>query len=171
LSLIRHFWEHGRFHSRSRPDSYSASCLLHSKHRNSLAAANVDFVYLRFTRVTGNVANVAPPNTFTMPILSPFLGLAFPVTVQLSNGSPSTKFDGVLAPATSLQDRPRQFARSILALRTDQHQHLVRLVPLRFAFPKVSLVLVAKTTRTDKDRYSARTHFTGTRRLPPDRRR
>jgi hypothetical protein len=61
----------------------------------TLAAANVDFVYLRFTRVTGNVANVASPNSFTMQSFPAFFGLAFPATVQLSNGSPSTHFDGV----------------------------------------------------------------------------
>jgi len=31
----------------------------------TLAAASVDFVYLRFTHATGSVANVAPPNIFT----------------------------------------------------------------------------------------------------------
>jgi hypothetical protein len=62
---------------------------------STLATASVDFVYLRFTRVTGSVSNVAPPNTFAMQSFPSFLGLAFPVTVQLSNGSPSTNFDGV----------------------------------------------------------------------------
>lgn len=61
----------------------------------TLAAANVDFVYLRFTRVTGSVSNAAPPNTFTMQSLPPFFGLTLPVTVQLSTVSPSTNFDGV----------------------------------------------------------------------------
>lgn len=60
-----------------------------------LAAASVDFVYLRFTRVTGSVASAAPPNTFAMQSLPSFFGLTLPVTVQLSNGSPSTNFDGV----------------------------------------------------------------------------
>jgi hypothetical protein len=59
------------------------------------AAANVDFVYLRFTRVTGSVASVAPPNTFAMQSFPSFFGLTVPTTVQLSNGSPSTNFDGV----------------------------------------------------------------------------
>ena len=59
------------------------------------AAASVDFVYLRFTRVTGSVANAAPPNTFSIQSLPSFLGLTFPVTVQLSSVSPSTNFDGV----------------------------------------------------------------------------
>jgi len=36
------------------------------------AAANVDFVYLRFTRVTGTAASVAPPSVFTMQSLPPF---------------------------------------------------------------------------------------------------
>ena len=78
----------------------------------TLAAANVDFVYLRFTRVTGNVANVAPPNTFTMQFFPSFFGLAFPVTVQLSNGSPSTNFDGV----TSASDLASGQTASVRAL-------------------------------------------------------
>jgi hypothetical protein len=61
----------------------------------TVAAANVDFVYLRFTRVAGSVASVAPPNTFAMQSFPPFFGLTLPVTVQLSNVSPSTNFDGV----------------------------------------------------------------------------
>ena len=61
----------------------------------TLAAATVDFVYLRFTRVTGSVASAAPPNTFAMQSFPFFFGLAVPATVQLSNDSPSTNFDGV----------------------------------------------------------------------------
>jgi len=61
----------------------------------TLAAANVDFVYLRFTRVTGGVASVALPNTFAMQSFPSFFGLSVPATVQLSNGPPSTNFDGV----------------------------------------------------------------------------
>jgi len=61
----------------------------------TLAAASVDFVYLRFTRVTGSVASAAPPNAFAMQSLPSFFGLTFPVTVQLSNVSPSTNFDGL----------------------------------------------------------------------------
>ena len=60
----------------------------------TLAAANVDFVYLRFTRVTGSVASAAPPNTFAMQSFPSFFGLTASATVQLSNGSPSTNFDG-----------------------------------------------------------------------------
>ena len=78
----------------------------------TLAAANVDFVYLRLTRVTGNVANVAPPNTFTMQSFPSFLGLASPVTVQLSNSSPSTNFDGV----TSASDLASGQTASVRAL-------------------------------------------------------
>jgi len=59
------------------------------------AAANVDFVYLRFTRVTGTAASVAPPSVFTMQSLPPFFALTDPVTVQLSTDSPTTYFDGV----------------------------------------------------------------------------
>ena len=62
-----------------------------------LAAGSVDFVYLRFTRVTGSVASSAPPNTFAMQSFPSFFGLTLPVTVQLSNSSPSTNFDGVNA--------------------------------------------------------------------------
>jgi hypothetical protein len=65
----------------------------------ALAAASVDFVYLRFTRVTGSVASSAPPNTFAMQSFPSFFGLTLPVTVQLSNGSPSTSFDGVSHPS------------------------------------------------------------------------
>ena len=61
----------------------------------TLAAASVDFVYLRFTRVTGSVASAAPPNTFAIQSLSSFFGLTFPVTVQLSTVSPGTNFEGV----------------------------------------------------------------------------
>lgn len=58
------------------------------------AAASVDFVYLRFTRVTGSVASPAPPNSFTMQSFPSFFGLTVPVTVQLSSGS---NFDGITA--------------------------------------------------------------------------
>jgi uncharacterized protein DUF4382 len=61
----------------------------------TLAAASVDFVYLRFTRVTGSVASAAPPNTFAIQSLPSFFGLTLPVTVQLSSVSPDTNFDGV----------------------------------------------------------------------------
>jgi hypothetical protein len=61
----------------------------------TLAAASVDFVYLRFTRVTGNVASAAPPNTFAIQSIPSFFGLTLPVTVQLSSVSPDTNFDGV----------------------------------------------------------------------------
>lgn len=59
------------------------------------AAAGVDFVYLRFTRLTGSAANLAPPNTFAIQSLPSFFGLTFPANVQLSTVSPSTNFDGV----------------------------------------------------------------------------
>jgi hypothetical protein len=62
---------------------------------STLATATTDFLYLRFTRVTGTVATVAPPNTFTTQSFPPFFGLTQAVTVQLSTGSPSTNFDGV----------------------------------------------------------------------------
>lgn len=56
------------------------------------AAASVDFVYLRFTRVTGSVASFAPPNLFSMQSFPSFFGLTVPATVQLSSGS---NFDGI----------------------------------------------------------------------------
>jgi hypothetical protein len=59
------------------------------------AAAGVDFVYLRFTRVSGSVASAAPPNTFAMQSFPSFFGLTVSVTVQLSNVLPGTNFDGV----------------------------------------------------------------------------
>jgi len=62
---------------------------------STLATASTNFLFLRFTRVTGTVASVAPPNTFTIQSLPTFFGLTTPVTVQLSTGSPSTLFDGV----------------------------------------------------------------------------
>jgi hypothetical protein len=65
----------------------------------TLAAASVDFVYLRFTRVTGSVASAAPPNTFAIQSLPSFFGLTLPVTVQLSSVSPDTNFDGVSGPS------------------------------------------------------------------------
>jgi len=61
------------------------------------AAASVDFVYLRFTRVTGSVASAAPPNAFTMQSFPPFFGLTVPATIQLSSGSSRTNFDGITA--------------------------------------------------------------------------
>jgi len=62
---------------------------------STLAAASVDLLYLRFTRVTGTVASVAPPNVFTMQTFPPFFALTTPITVQLSSGATSTNFDGV----------------------------------------------------------------------------
>ena len=59
------------------------------------AAASVDFVYLRFTRVTGSVSTAAPPNTFTMQSFPSFFGLTVPANIQLSSGSPGTNFDGI----------------------------------------------------------------------------
>ena len=70
------------------------------------AAANVDFVYLRFTRVTGTVANTAPPNVFTMQSLPSFFGLTVPVNVQLSTDSPSTSFEGISSASGLVVGRP-----------------------------------------------------------------
>lgn len=62
---------------------------------STLAVASADFLYLRFTRVTGTVSSTAPPNAFVMQSFPPFFALTTPITVQLSTGSPSTKFDGI----------------------------------------------------------------------------
>jgi hypothetical protein len=62
---------------------------------STLAKASADSLYLRFTRLTGTVASVAPPNTFSMQSFPTFFALTTPITVQLSTGSPSTNFDGV----------------------------------------------------------------------------
>ena len=64
---------------------------------STLATAGADFLYLRFTRVTGTVAGVAPPNTFSMQSFPPFFALTTPITVQLSTGLPSTNFDGIIS--------------------------------------------------------------------------
>jgi hypothetical protein len=56
------------------------------------AAASVDFVYLRFTRVTGSVASFAPPTLFAMQSFPSFFGLSVPATVQLSSAS---NFEGI----------------------------------------------------------------------------
>jgi hypothetical protein len=62
---------------------------------STLAKASADSLYLRFTRVTGTVTGVAPPNTFSMQSFPPFFALTTPITVQLSTGSPSTNSDGI----------------------------------------------------------------------------
>jgi hypothetical protein len=62
---------------------------------STLTTASANFLYLRFTSVTGLVASAAPPDTFSMQSLPPFFGLTSPITVQLSNVSPSTNFQGV----------------------------------------------------------------------------
>ena len=62
---------------------------------STLAKASADSLYLRFTRVTGTVTGVAPPNTFSVQSFPPFFALTTPITVQLSTGSPSTNFDGI----------------------------------------------------------------------------
>src|SRR6266436_6683664 len=67
---------------------------------STLAKASADSLYLRFTRVTGTVASVAPPNTFSMQSFPPFFALTTPITVQLSAGSPSTNFDGISSSST-----------------------------------------------------------------------
>jgi hypothetical protein len=66
----------------------------------TLAKASADSLYLRFTRVTGTVASVAPPNTFSMQSFPTLFALTTPITVQLSSGSPSTNFDGISSSST-----------------------------------------------------------------------
>jgi hypothetical protein len=57
------------------------------------AAATVDTVVLRFTRVTAAVSTVAG-TIFNIQSLPPFFGSAATYEVQLSAGSPSTYYDG-----------------------------------------------------------------------------
>jgi len=57
------------------------------------AAATVDTVVLRFTRVAGSVSTVASP-ILNLQSLPPFFGSALTYVVQLSTGSPSTNYDG-----------------------------------------------------------------------------
>lgn len=66
---------------------------------STLATITADFLFLRFTRVTGTIQSVAPPNTFNMQSFPPFFALTAPVVVQLSTGTPSTNFDGVSGPS------------------------------------------------------------------------
>jgi Domain of unknown function (DUF4382) len=61
---------------------------------STLAKANADFLYLRFTRVTTSVSSAAPP-VFNAQSFPTFFALTTPITVQLSTGSPSTNFDGI----------------------------------------------------------------------------
>jgi len=62
---------------------------------STFAAASVNFLYLRFSRVTGTVVSANPPNTFSVQSLPPFFGVTVPLVVQVSTGSPSTNFDGI----------------------------------------------------------------------------
>ena len=59
-----------------------------------LAAATVDTVVLRFTRVAGSVFTAAPP-IFNIQSLPPFFGPTVTYEVQLNSGSPSTNYDGI----------------------------------------------------------------------------
>jgi hypothetical protein len=58
------------------------------------AAATVDTVVLRFTRVAASVSTVAVP-ILNIQSLPPFFGSAVTYEVQLSSGSPSSNYDGV----------------------------------------------------------------------------
>jgi len=57
------------------------------------AAATVDTVVLRFTRLASSVSTVAG-TIFNIQSLPPFFGPALTYEVQLSSGSPSTHYDG-----------------------------------------------------------------------------
>jgi hypothetical protein len=57
------------------------------------AAATVDTVVLRFTRVAAAVSTVASP-ILNIQSLPPFFGSTLTYEVQLSSGSPSTSYDG-----------------------------------------------------------------------------
>jgi len=65
-----------------------------AKNGNVLAAANVDTLVLRYTRVAGSISTVPGP-TFNIQSLPPFFGPTTSYNVQLSTGSPSTNYDGV----------------------------------------------------------------------------
>lgn len=71
-----------------------------AKNGTTLAAATVDTVILRFTRVSGNVSTVASP-FISLQSLPPFFGATLSLEVQISTGSPSTNFVGS-ADASSL---------------------------------------------------------------------
>lgn len=59
------------------------------------AALTAQAVTLRFSSVSGTVASVAAPNTFTIQSLPPYFGLTTNSIVQLNTISPTTNFDGV----------------------------------------------------------------------------
>jgi len=71
------------------------------------ASANVDAVYLRFTRVSGTVASTGTQATFNIENLPSFFGPTTQPLVQITLGSPpstpSTNFDGVTS-ATALSN-------------------------------------------------------------------
>jgi hypothetical protein len=63
------------------------------------ASATVDFVGLRFSRVTGHVQSSAPPNVFFIQDLPPFFGTTIQQEVQLNQAiapqTAPTNYDGV----------------------------------------------------------------------------
>jgi hypothetical protein len=59
------------------------------------ASVTAQTVTLRFSSVSGTVASVAAPNTFSIQSLPPYFGLTTNSVVQLSTVSPATNFDGV----------------------------------------------------------------------------
>ena len=64
------------------------------------AVVSADFVYLRFSRVSGSVFSNAPPNVFFIVRLAPFFGLTNQEQVQLNQAvapeTAPTNFEGVL---------------------------------------------------------------------------
>jgi len=65
-----------------------------AKSGTTLAAITADTVVLRFTRVAGSISSVASP-FFNLQSFPPFFGSAVSYEIQITNGSPSTNFDGV----------------------------------------------------------------------------
>jgi hypothetical protein len=71
------------------------------------AAASVDTVYLRFTRVSGTVATAGTQASFNISNLPSFLGITTQPIVEITQGAPpstpATNFDGVTS-ATALSN-------------------------------------------------------------------
>lgn len=66
------------------------------------AAITADMVALRFSNVSGSVALVSPPNTFSIQSVPIFFGLSTNSVVQLGTATQLTNFDGVSS-ASGLQ--------------------------------------------------------------------
>jgi len=84
----------------------------------AIAAVSADSLYLRFTRVTGNLTSPAAPNV-SIQSLPSFFGTSAQVQVQLSAGAVSTNYDGVsssagLTPGQIASIRALYFGSSIV---------------------------------------------------------